>query len=108
MTQEHLHNFVKHMLSTDKDWALRALVKIYEKQTESEKQLGSAINQNGVGFTGLDAQFMGGMAKYYLKKGALTDKQLSWVMKKMHKYHGQIVAISDRPRLEAMASAWKP
>ena len=108
MTQEHLHNFVKHMLSTDKDWALRALVKIYEKQTATEKTLGAAMNQNGVGFSGVDAEFLGGMAQYYIRRGQLTDKQLSWVMKKMHKYHGQIIDMSDRQRLDAMAAQWNP
>jgi hypothetical protein len=48
------------------------------------------------------------MAQYYQRKGSLTEKQLTWVMKKMHKYHAQIVAISDRPRLETMAAAWNP
>lgn len=108
MTQEHLHNYVKHMLSTDRDWALRALVKIYERQTSSEKAMGTASVQNGIGFTGVDAEFLGGMAKYYISRGSLTDKQLSWVMKKMHKYHSQIIAIADREKLEAQAAAWTP
>lgn len=108
MTKEHLHNFVKHKLSTDEAWALRALVKIYESQTPTEKTLKTTNEENGVGFTGTDSEFLSGMAEYYLKRGNLSSKQMQWVMKKMHKYHNQIVKISDRTRLEAMAAEWTP
>ena len=92
MTSEHLHKFVKHKLSTDKDWALRALVRLHETNR----------------FEAGDKEFLGGMANYYLQKNRLTDKQLVWVMKKMHKNSEAIIEISDLEKLKALAASWTP
>lgn len=98
--------FVKQMLATNKVWALRALVRIYqENQTPDEQAAKLTSHDNGIGFTGVDAQFASSLAEQYLKRGNLSDKQMSFVFKIMPKYAGQVVKMSDEAKLASMVEA---
>ena len=37
VTKKMIRDFLKSKLSTDKDWAIRAMIRIYDYQTETEK-----------------------------------------------------------------------
>ena len=54
----------------------RALVGIYDRQTDSEKVTNDTHNLNYVGFTGADAHSGCLTAKYYLKHKRLLDWQI--------------------------------
>jgi hypothetical protein len=98
--------FVKNMLRTNKVWALKALVRIYqENQTADEQAAKVTAHDNGIGFTGVDAKFASSLAEQYLKRGSLSDKQMGFVFKIMPKYASQVIKMSDASRLEAMVSA---
>lgn len=56
----------------------RALVVIFKRQTEAEKQDNQTSERNNVGFTGFDAKSGSLTAKSYLKRGTLE----SWQVKK--------------------------
>jgi hypothetical protein len=95
--------FVRKQLSTNPAWAVKALVRIYaENQTENEKVRENTTENNGTGFNGQDGQFLSSLAKQYINKGFLSEKQLSFVMKKMSKYARQVVAFSDTEKLAKM------
>jgi hypothetical protein len=99
-TQKNIHSFVKSKLATDKNWALKALVRIYtENQTPYEQSFMVTTKDNGIGFTGLDAKFLSSLAYQYQQRGSLSDKQLSYVFKKIPKYHNQVIRMSDRTKL---------
>lgn len=102
-TKTNTEKFVRHMLSTDDTWAIKALVRIYqENQTPTEQSTLSTSVDNGIGFTGVDAPFLSSLAQAYLRYGRLSTKQLDWLKRKIHKYHAQVIKMSDPVSLEKL------
>ena len=83
-------NLIRERLILDPDAALEALVAIYSQQTDREQASAATIEDNGVGFTGVDAEILSSFAKQYQVRHRLSPKQLKLVMRKMPKYAGQI------------------
>lgn len=54
----------------------RALVRLFDRQTNSEQQSDSTEQDNGIGFAGGDAKGGSLTAKFYLKHGMLLDWQV--------------------------------
>ena len=105
-TKKNTISFVKTQLGSNKVWALKALVRIFqENQTDDEQISQTTTHDNGIGFSGVDAQFLSSLAKQYLQRGSLSDKQMGFVFKKMPKYAGQVIKMSDEAKLEAMVAA---
>lgn len=102
LTKTQIKGFVKLKLSTDPLWAQKALLRIYEFQTQDEKQRQSTVYYNGVGFTGTDGKILTSLAKQYKKYGRLSEKQMNILFKKTPKYWQQIVKISDEQKLHAL------
>ena len=86
---------IKEMLQTNDNAVIRGIVVIYSLQTEDEKKVGKTIEHNGVGFSGFDAEFMSSLAKFILKRGYLTDKQLEYGRRKIMKYAGQLTKVAN-------------
>lgn len=98
--------YVKQMLATNKVWALKALVRIFqENQTADEQVAKVTSHDNGIGFSGCDAEFLSSLAEQYLRRGNLSDKQMAFVHRKMPKYARQVVAMSDPIKLNAMVAS---
>lgn len=90
-TKKDLLSFLKYKLGNDDKWALRALQRIYDGQTQEELNEESTKELNGLGFTGFDAPILTSIYKSYLEHGKrLTPKQMNVVKKMMVKYAGQI------------------
>ena len=106
VTKQATHDFVKTQLSKNQTWALRALLKIYEFQTYEEKQYEATTEYNGVGFTGVDAEILTSFAKQYKSRGFLSPKQMVILYKKMPKYWGQIVKISNEEQLKLQVAKY--
>lgn len=100
ITKKETRDFVKKQLATNKAWALKALMKIFDKQTADEQEYEHTREANHVGFTGVDGEILTSFAKQYLTRGFLTPKQMALVYKKMPKYWMQIIKISDKEKLE--------
>ena len=92
--------FLKSKLATDDAWALRGLKTVFHQQTEHEKQAAKTEEDNGVGFSGLDAAFLTSLATQYETRGFLTPKQMTHVHRKMPKYAAQLLRFSDEGKLE--------
>ena len=97
--------FIKAKLATSKVWAINALMKIYEFQTEEEQKFHTTVFHNKVGFTGADAEILTSFAQHYEKRKFLSPKQLVILQKKMKKYHNQILKVSDLHKLDNMILA---
>jgi hypothetical protein len=90
----------------------RALVALFQKQTEEEKSQNTTKVHNGVGFTPADG-FSGTVsAKYFLKHGKLEQWQREMWMKpnksgvpRLVKYAGQLNKIAIRKYEDAATSA---
>lgn len=102
LTKIQIKGFVKLKLATDPLWAQRALLRIYEFQTQDEKKTQSTVYHNGVGFTGTDGRILTSLAKQYQKYGRLSEKQMFIVFKKMPKYWQQVIKISNEQKLHSM------
>jgi len=102
ITKKSQKEFVKMMLSTNKKWTTRALLKIYECQTVIEQTSRSTLMWNGIGFSGCDAEILSSFAEQ-MKAGAnLSEKQMSILFKKMPKYWNQIITLSDINKLNVL------
>lgn len=105
-TKKDTITFVKNQLATNKLWAVKALVRIYQENQTSDEQVRKVTSEdNGIGFTGVDAEFLSSLAEQYLRRGNLSDKQMIFVFKKMPKYAGQVIKMSDAAKLDNMVSA---
>ena len=101
MTHKNLHSFVRRQLGSNSAWALKALVHIFqENQTFDEQQAETVVHNNNIGFTSADGQFLSSLAKQYIARGSLSEKQMVYVFRKMPKYHRQVIGFSDPVKLE--------
>ena len=64
------------MLSTNDAWVEMALVALYKRQTEIEKQTGETYIKNTVGFQVADAREFGAYARQILSGTRLTPDQM--------------------------------
>jgi hypothetical protein len=113
-----LVEFVKAKLSNDDIWAKRALLLLYSKQTENEKNAGLTNELNGIGFSGTDSLYLSSLAiqlgerieaikKYsgnvsmieLYKKATLSPKQMEVLKKCIKKYWAQVIQFSDETKL---------
>jgi len=105
VTQASIKNFLKNKLATDKLWALRALVRIHQRQTFAEQSCQHTIEANGVGFSGCDAAILSSFANQFNQKGSLSEKQMALVFKKMPRYWNQIKELIDPSVLEKLVKS---
>lgn len=61
----------------------RALVVLFNNQTNTEQHSEQTINRNGEGFRPCHARVGTSMAQFYLRKGYLTPKQIAYWRKTM-------------------------
>lgn len=88
----------KEKLGSDPRWALRGLTRIYQFQTDQEKRINETVVENGVGFSGVDANILSSFALQLEMGRRLSKKQMEIVFKKMPKYAGQLFEISREER----------
>lgn len=91
--------FIRQMITTNADWSKRALMRIFENQTNDEKQDFDTKHHNNIGFTGHDANILTSFAKNLLEYNHLTEKQMACLYKMIGKYAGQIYRMSDDEKL---------
>jgi len=83
--------FLKIKLSTDAKWAKQGCARIFDYQTATEQQSEQTSEDNGVGFSGADAEILSSFAKQ-INAGRFvgSEKQMNIMFKKMPKYAGQL------------------
>jgi len=83
---------IQALLETSDKAVARAVYRVYLNQTESEKMVENTHVNNGIGFTGADAGYLTSLAKFYEKRGYLTQKQTDYARRKVKKYWRQLLA----------------
>jgi hypothetical protein len=68
---------IAELLRTNDKAVCRALVVLYNNQTADEQSSETTNQHNGRGFAGFDAEFGTRLAKFYLRNGYLTAKQIA-------------------------------
>lgn len=86
---------IKARLEKDDKWLVRGLLAIYGRQTAEEQTHGQTVEDNGIGFNGVDAEILTSFALQFQQRGFLTTKQLEIARKKMLKYGGQLAKIAN-------------
>lgn len=74
----------------------KAVLAIYNRQTESEKATQHTQDLNGMGFNGYDARTGSYYAKWILSGRNLSGKHLANARKMMIKYRRQLVEIANK------------
>ncbi len=82
--------FIREKLASDDRWVLRGLLVIFSNQTAEEQATASTTKLNGIGFTGVDAEFLTSLATQYQTRKSLSPKQMTYLRKKMPKYSRQL------------------
>jgi hypothetical protein len=98
---ELTRSYIINLLETNDKAIGRALVALYNRQTEDEQDAEYTKHLNGVGFSGCDGVIGSSMAKYYIRNGYLTTKQLQYWRKpnkkgipRITKYANQLLTIA--------------
>ncbi len=89
---------IKLLLETNDLAVLKGLIRIYQLQTDDEKDCEETRHHNGVGFSGGmngEAGFLTSVAKQFLQRGSMTTGQFRPVKKQMMKYAGQLAKIAN-------------
>jgi hypothetical protein len=97
--KEATRNYIKKQLGTNSGWALRALVKIYERQTADEQVMGHTKEDNGIGFSGIDSAILSSFAVQVNNGRNLSVKQMNIVYKRMPRYHKQVASLIPADKL---------
>lgn len=84
--------YVKNKLTYDQSWIERALIVLYQLQTEEEKEAQFTTEANGVGFNATDSQILSSFANQLIRDWDyhLSFKQLSVAKSRMPKYAKQL------------------
>jgi hypothetical protein len=99
--ERYTEDFIRHKLATDERWVRRALVRLYQRQTQDEQASHQTRNHNLRGFQPADALWFSRLAEFVIKypNKPLSDKQLKMVWRPWRgqpaiaKYAGQILRI---------------
>ena len=87
-----VQEYIKNQLATNQAWAIRALVKVYTLQTLDEQASDRTSHNNGIGFSGVDANILSSFAKQVNAGRNLSPKQMTILYKKMPRYHKQVAS----------------
>ena len=107
VTQNQIRDFFKKQLASNSNWALRGLVRIYERQTMDEQASKVTRETNGVGFSGIDAEILSSFAEQYQRRGSLSEKQMTILYKKMPRYWKQLSSLVPEEKIEELIYANK-
>ena len=84
-SQKQWESYLKDLVRTNDQALLRAIVLIYDNQTDEEKLKGESIEDNCIGFSKIDAAEMGAIARKIKAKKQLSKGELAKSRNKMQK-----------------------
>lgn len=86
---------ILNIITTNDDQLIKALLKLYNYQTQYEQSFGETVDHNNVGFNGCDAKFLSSLVEFYKKHNYLSFKQKIYLRKKIKKYASQLARIAN-------------
>lgn len=84
---------IRHNILTNQAWLERAILAIYERQTNLEQKMEIAVNHNGVGFNRADASTMSYYARWIKEGHHLSGKHVDIARRRILKYSNQLYKI---------------
>lgn len=91
ITAKQTANLFKRIIDQNDQWVERGLITLYNRQTATERQCKGTVSDNGIGFSGADAEFGTSLAEWVLKGRKLSEKQMKYARRIVRKYSGQLV-----------------
>jgi hypothetical protein len=85
-------------LVSNREFRMRALIKLYSRQTADEQVQENVTHNNGKGFRTCDARFLTSLSKSAIRYKRLTDKQDAVLARKIMVYTAQLTDISNGKR----------
>ncbi len=95
-------------VSSKPQWAERALVVLWERQTEEEKAGRHTNELNGRGFAQPDAELLSSFAEQVIEGRKLSARQLWWAYKKLPKYAGQLHKMAVKKAIIMQCACGQP
>ena len=86
---------IREKIKTNDKWLFRGLLRIYQLQTEDEQANRATSHFNGVGFNGVDAEFLSQAAERYASGFRFSDKYKAAIRRAMLKYSAQLTRIAN-------------
>lgn len=83
----------------------RALLFLYSRQTADEQNSQTTNHDNGMGFSGFDAEFLSSVAQGVQRYGNMTPRQAMVVKKRLARYAGQLLLMLDPSRIDSTPTA---
>ena len=77
------------------DFAVRCLMKLYERQTVEEQMSGTTKFFNHQGFSGVDAEILTSFAEQFRRHRILSKKQIIWMKARIVKYTRQLLEVAN-------------
>lgn len=94
---------IKELLKKNDKAIERAIVALYSRQTESEKNSEATVEKNGIGYNGFDAKFFSSLAQQIQSGRTLTAKQIQFARRGIMKYAKQLAEIANQREQEKAA-----
>lgn len=85
---------IRTNLGSNRVWAERAILRLYEEQTATEKEAHTTAFSNGVGFSAVDADILSSFAEQLNRGRFLSERQLSYAFKVLPKYAKQLARLA--------------
>jgi hypothetical protein len=85
---------IKMKILEDDRWLYRAIYVIYERQTQNEKVRRETVEDNGVGFNGVDGRAMSRIAETLIKHKTLSSYDKKIARDRMVKYVNQLLTLT--------------
>lgn len=108
--QKQWEAYLKNLIRTNNTACLKAILLIYDNQTNEEKAAGISVEDNKVGFSKWDAEEMSAMARKLKKGKQLSQGELLRAKLIMPKYWRQLMVISkikmeDAKKMEELVNS---
>jgi len=81
---------LKHQMKNHDEFAVWALMEVYDAQTADEQAMQATRYLNGVGFDAYNAPFLSSLAQQFASKGRLSDKQLGILKERIVNFATQL------------------
>ncbi|MCJ7747900.1 MAG: DEAD/DEAH box helicase [Desulfobacterales bacterium] len=96
-TRPATYKELSKLIDSSDEWAVGALVRLYQFQTRDEQQAHRTNHLNECGFNSFDAGVLSDIAEFYQNKGFLTPRQLAFIKNALKKYINQLLRVGVQP-----------
>ena len=99
-TRKQIISFMKLKLSFDNKWILKAFLRLWKNQTDTEKSNYISHGHNHFGFNKLDSLRMTTIYRNYCKEKKVNENEMNYLKRKISKYAAQICSFTDPNKLK--------